>query len=303
MVVSRWIPSRGIVAAAVCALALADPIAAQGYSAKECPSCAEWNAPHAPVKLFGNSYYVGTNGLSAVLVTSSAGHILIDGGLPESASHILANIATLGFRATDIKIILNSHDHYDHAGGIAELARVSGATVMASPTSAATLRDGRSGPNDPQFALILPMPKVPRVQVIHDGDTVRVGPLALVATLTPGHTAGGTTWSWQSCEGTRCLGLVYADSQTPISDDTFRFSGDVRYPQARTDFSRGHAAIERMRCDILITPHPGASRLWERLAQRDGAAPALVDPTACQRYATASRASLDARLAKERAKP
>jgi metallo-beta-lactamase class B len=278
------------------------PLHAQGYSAKECPSCAEWNAPHAPVKLFGNSYYVGTNGLSAVLVTSPAGHILIDGGLPESASHILANIATLGFRATDVKIILNSHDHYDHAGGIAELARVTGATVMASPTSAVTMQNGRSGPNDPQFAVILPMPKVPRVQVINDGDTVRVGPLALAATFTPGHTAGGTSWSWRSCEGSRCIELVYADSQTPISDDTFRYSGDPRYPNARTDFIRGHAAIAKLRCDILITPHPGSSQLWERMATPAGSPGSLIDPEACTRYATSARRALDARLAKEQTK-
>ena len=96
---------------------------------------------------------------------------------------------------------------------------------------------------------------------------------------------------------------MYADSQSPISDDTFQYSGDARYPQARADFARGHAAIEQLRCDILITPHPGASQLWERIAHKDAAAPALIDTAACTRYATAARASLNARLAKERAKP
>ncbi len=291
--------------AALSALVLLTPLAApfvaslhaQAYSAKDCPSCAAWNAPHAPVKLHGNTYYVGTDGLTALLITSSAGHVLIDGGLPESAPLIARNIEALGFRLQDVKLILNSHDHYDHAGGVAELARVTGANVAASPPSAATLRAGRSGPNDPQFAMILAFPKVPRVRVIADGDTLRVGSLAVAAHFTPGHTAGGTSFSWQSCEADRCLDMVYADSQTPISDDTFRFSGDSRYPTVREDFARGHAVLERLRCDVLLTPHPGASRLWERLAPGGGG---LIDPAACARYAATARAALAKRLETER---
>jgi metallo-beta-lactamase class B len=289
--------------AAIAGLLSAPPfgarIAAQGYSATECPSCRAWNAPHAPVNLFGNSYYVGTDGLTALLITSPAGHVLIDGGLPESAPLILRNIQSLGFRLQDVKLILNSHDHYDHAGGIAELARATGATVAASSASAKTLRAGRSGPEDPQFALILPYPKVARVQVFADGDTLRVGTLAVVAYLAPGHTAGGTSFSWRSCEASRCHDLVYADSQTPISDDTFRYAGDARYPTAVADFTRGHRRLEQLSCDILITPHPAAARLWERLAAT-GAAPGLVDPEGCRRFVATSRAALARRLESER---
>ena len=277
----------------------AAPLWAQEYSAKQCPSCAAWNQPHAPVRLFANSYYVGTNGLSAILITSPAGHVLIDGGLPESAPLILENIAALGFRVQDVKLILNSHDHYDHAGGIAELARATGAMVAASTASATTLRAGISGPNDPQFGVALPFPSVSRVREIADGDTLRVGALAVVAHFTPGHTAGGTTWSWRSCEAARCLDMVYADSQSAISDDTFRYSGDPRYPGATADFTRGHAVIAQLRCDVLITPHPGGSALWERLAAT-GNAPGLVDADACKRYAASARTALAKRLATER---
>ncbi|MEQ1691975.1 MAG: subclass B3 metallo-beta-lactamase [Gemmatimonas sp.] len=278
------------------------PLSAQGYSAQECPPCAGWNATRAPVKLFGNSYYVGTDGLSAILITSPAGHVLIDGGLPESAPKILQSITALGFRVQDVKLILNSHDHYDHVGGIAELARASGATVAASPSSAVTMRNGRSGPNDPQFGLLLPFPKVTRVETVADGDTLRVGPLAVVAHFTPGHTAGGTSWSWRSCEASVCLDMVYADSQTPISDATFRYTGDARYPTAVADFSRGHSVLEQLRCDVLLTPHPAASKLWERLASTDAAA-GLKDAEGCKRYAATGRAALERRLAAERAKP
>jgi metallo-beta-lactamase class B len=294
--IRRFVRTRALSALLLLA-PMAAPMSAQAYSPKDCPSCAGWNAPHAPVRLFGNTYFVGTDGLSALLITSSSGHVLLDGGLPESAPLIARNIETLGFRLADVKLILNSHDHYDHAGGIAELARVTGATVAASPSSAATLRTGRSGPSDPQFAIILPFPKVSQVKVIADGDTLRVGPLAVVAHFTPGHTAGGTSFAWRACDDGRCLDMVYADSQTPISDDTFRYAGDTRYPAATADFARGHALLERLRCDVLITPHPGASQLWERVASGPNG---LIDSGACTRYAASARAALAKRLETER---
>src|SRR5690242_13816981 len=167
----------------------------------ECPSCAEWNTPQQPFKVFGNTYWVGTHGLGAILVTSPQGHVLIDGGLPQSAPLILANIRALGFRVEDVKLILNSHVHYDHAGGIAELQRATGAAVAASPWSAAALEHGTSGPSDPQYGLLASYAPVSNVRTFADGDTLRVGPLALVAHFTGGHTPGGTSWSWHSCDG------------------------------------------------------------------------------------------------------
>jgi metallo-beta-lactamase class B len=132
---------------------------------------------------------------------------------------------------------------------------------------------------------------------------VRVGPLALTARWTPGHTPGGTTWTWRSCEGARCVDLVYADSQTPVSADGFSFTRGATYPAALQDFARGHATLERLRCDLLVTPHPSASALWERLAARDagGAGPSLVDPDGCRRYAAGARAALARRVATEQA--
>jgi metallo-beta-lactamase class B len=267
-----------------------------------CPSCAEWNAPHNPLRLYGNTYYVGTNGLSAILITSPEGHVLIDGGLVESAAPILEHIRTLGFRVEDVKLILNSHAHYDHAGGIAAIQRASGATVAASAWSAAAIERGTSGTDDPQYGILIDYPPASRVRAIRDGEVLRLGPLALTAHFTPGHTPGGTTWSWQSCEQDRCLELVYADSQTPVSADGFLFTKSATYPTAIADFERGFAALDRMRCDILITPHPSASRLWERVAARDaGDASALVDADACRRYAGVARAALAKRIATESA--
>lgn len=271
--------------------------ATAAYTAEQCPSCAAWNKPHAPVKLFGNTYWVGTDGLGAVLITSDAGHILIDGALPESAPLIEANIRALGFRMADVRYIANSHVHYDHAGGIAALQRASGARVVAMPAAAEVLTSGRPDANDPQHAIALGFPTVPSVRVINHGDTLRVGSLAIVAHLTPGHAPGGTTWTWRSCEGTRCIDVVYADSQTPVSADAFRFSDSKVLP----DFELGLSRIEALRCDLLISPHPSASQLWQRLAAREAGDPnALFNTNACRGYAANGRTALERRLTRER---
>jgi metallo-beta-lactamase class B len=267
------------------------------YSAAECPSCAEWNAPTAPFRVFGNTWYVGTRGLGSILIAGDSGHILIDGGLPESAPLIEQSIRSLGFRVEDVRLILNSHAHYDHAGGIAALQRAAGARVAAIAWSADALGNGGAIAGDPQQAILLPFPPVHNVERIDDGDTLRVGSLSVTAHLTAGHTPGGTSWSWDACEANRCLRVVYVDSQTPISADGFRFSD---HPELVAAFRTGLQTLRRLRCEILLTPHPGASSLWERLAAGDaGNANALVDQTACARYAERASAQLDRRLSSE----
>lgn len=273
-----------------------DPLT-RAYPAGDCSSCAEWNAPHAPVRLHGNTYYVGTNGLGSVLITSPEGHVLIDGALPNSAPLILENIRALGFNPRDVRLILNSHAHFDHSGGIAALQRASGAQVAASEPSAPVLERGRSDESDPQYGLLLDFPPVAGVRRFADGETLRVGSLAVTAHLTPGHTPGGTTWTWRSCDDAGCVDFVYADSQTPISADGFRYSDSRAYPSAVADFERGHRTLETLPCDILVTPHPSASSLWERFARGPQG---LVDRTACQRYAANARQLLQRRLETER---
>jgi len=286
-------------------VALLLPLSASlGQRARECPSCAEWNEPQRPIRLHGNTYWVGTHGLGAVLITSPAGHVLIDGALPESAPLIRANIESLGFRIGDVKLIVNSHAHFDHAGGIAELQRASGARVVASEWSAGVLASGTTMRGDPQLGLALAFPAVAGVRRFAFGDTLRVGPIAIVSHATPGHTPGGTTWTWRSCDGARCLDFVYADSQTPVSTDDFLFTRNTTYPNALADFRRAHATIERLPCDVLLTPHPTASALWGRVSARDGTVlPALVDRSACSRYAATARRLLEARIEQERGRP
>ena len=260
-----------------------------------------WNEPQAPFKVFGNTFYVGPKGVSAVLITSDAGHVLIDGALPESVSQIVDSIRRIGLRVQDVKLILNSHAHYDHGGGIGELQRLSGATVAARAPSARVFETGKSGPDDPQYGILPDIARIAKVQVVKDGETLRVGPLALTAHATGGHTPGSTSWTWRSCEGSRCLDLVYADSLTAVSADGFQFSRSTTYPSAVSDFETGFTFLSEVSCDILITPHGEASDLWTRLARREqGEADALIDRTACRRYAEGAQRRLQARLASEK---
>ena len=287
------------------ALGLLLPVAAShAQQPIECPACAEWNAPQRPFRLHGNTYYVGTHGLGAILITSPQGHVLIDGGLPQSGALIRANVESLGFRMRDVKLILNSHAHYDHAGGIAELQRASGARVMASAWSAGVLKAGKSQPGDPQLEIAFGYPAVSNVRTFAFEDTLRVGPIAIVPHATPGHTPGGTSWSWRSCDGARCLDFVYADSQTPVSADDFLYTRSTAYPNALADFRRGHATLERLSCDVLITPHPAVSSLWDRVSPSDGTiGAAFGDRDGCKRYAANARRALEERVERERGRP
>ena len=125
--------------------------AAPGFSQR-----AAWNETQKPFKVFGNTYFVGTKGLGSVLITSARGHVLLDGGLPESVPRSWPTSA-LGFKVEDVKLIVNSHVHYDHAGGIGELQRLSGARVAASAPAAKVLGSGESGPDDPQYGILVPI--------------------------------------------------------------------------------------------------------------------------------------------------
>jgi metallo-beta-lactamase class B len=242
---------------------------------------ASWKEAQQPLQIFGNAYYVGARGVSAILITSADGHVLLDGPMQENVAMVVANIKTLGFRIDDVKLILNSHAHFDHAGGIAELQRLSGATVAARAPSVQVLEQGRVGPNDPQYGVLPEMPAVRSVQTIKDGDTLRVGSLALTAHATAGHSPGGTTWTWQSCQGGRCLNMIYVDSLSAASGDGFLFSRSTQYPAVLSDFEASFTTIAALPCDILLTPHPDVSDLWQRLARRDqGEADALIDRAA-----------------------
>jgi len=275
-----------------------------GAPASSCDNCPEWNRPQPPFRVYGNTYYVGPHGLTSILLTSRAGHVLLDGALPESVPQIVANIRSLGFRIEDVKLIVNSHVHFDHGGGISELQRLSGARVAASPWSVEVLTKTGVGKGDPQFGSIVPVALVPRADPLRDGQTLRVGDIKLTAHFTPGHTPGGTSWTWKSCEGGRCLNLVYSDSMTPVSAEGFRFSDSREYPDAVQDFEQSFAFLRAAPCDILLTSHPDASGLWQRLEGRQrGVRPdPVVARNACRELAGRAAEQLRNRLEMEKSR-
>lgn len=255
-------------------------------------------APQKPFRIYGNTWYVGTETLSAILVTSDQGAILIDSGLAESVSQLADHVKTLGFKLSDIKLILNSHAHYDHAGGIARLERMTGAEVKVSPWTAAVFKSGKVGADDPQFGTLAPIATVSRTSVIHDSETVHLGELALTAHFTPGHTPGGTTWTWQSCENRRCLNIVYVDSLSAAAAPNFRFRA---HPALLKDFERSFSLVAALPCDILLTPHPEVSGTMDRLARRNkGKTDAFIDSNACRAFSENARSDLQKRLAGEK---
>ena len=264
--------------------------------AEACTAWDEWDKPARPFQLMGNSWYVGTCGISVILITGEEGHILIDSGVEVAVPLVLANVRHLGFDPDDIRYILMNHEHFDHVGGHAALAAATGAEVLASPLAAPVLESGYVAGDDPQAMSEHPtMKPVEVARIIEHGETVSLGKIAVTAHLTPGHTPGGMSWSWWACslpgEPPVCRRMAYADSLSPVSSDAYRFSD---HPDYVARFRTAIDTVRAMPCDTLVTPHPSAGRLIERL--RDGTFGQFGE---CARYADALTRRLDARLAKE----
>jgi metallo-beta-lactamase class B len=256
-----------------------------------------WTAPQKPFRIYGNTWYVGPHGLGVFLVTAGTGDVLIDGGVPGDVALIEANIRDLGIDLRDIKWILNSHAHFDHAGGIAQLAHDTGAQVIASPGDTPLLE--RGGHDDPEYGDRFPFPPVRVTRTVVDGEHLRLGDLALTAHATPGHTKGNTTWTWRSCEGKRCLHMVDVGS---LSAPGYQLVGNTKYADIVKAYEHSFAVVAALPCDIALAPHPEMVDFWVRVARRKhGDANALLDPAECRAYSEFARKSFDAQLAKQRA--
>lgn len=269
----------------------------QPDDAIECAQCEDWNLPLDPFRIYGNTWYVGTNGLSSILIETDAGLILMDGGLPQSAALIEANISKLGFDAKKIAAIFLSHAHFDHAGGIAALQKLSGAKVYTSRVAAATLTTGSLQEGDPQFfntSLPMSFPAVANVTVVGDVEVVTVGTVDIFSVHTPGHTPGGVTWTWQSCALNTCYDIVYADSLSAVSAEGFHFSDGP----AAIDLRTSAEIISSLDCDIFLSPHPFFFAMHEKLKRRELGNP-FVNNVACRIYAENSLAWLEQRLRAE----
>jgi metallo-beta-lactamase class B len=244
-----------------------------------------------PFRIAGNLYYVGANDASAFLLTGPQGHVLIDGGYPGTAPMIMESVARLGFDIRDVKLLLNSEPHHDHAGGLAELQRASGAALWASEPSARVLA---AGGDDPDIILpfrilfwtgIIGYPPARVDRRFRDGDTLRVGPVALTAHVTGGHTRGCTSYSFPVREGGRVLNVVSACSLIVL--------GGTQYPEQPADMERTFRVLRGLPADIWVTSH---ARLWGRyrkFAARDTARSPVepfIDPTGYRAYVDSGEA-------------
>ena len=262
--------------------------------AETCGDSTDWDKPAPPVRIHGNTYLVGTCGIAAILITGTDGHILIDAGTEKGAGLVANNIRSLGFVLPEVRILLHSHEHHDHVGGMSRLKQMTGARLHASAPAAEVFETGAASADDPQAGMHQPFPAARVDRIVKDGEAVRLGNLQLTAIATPGHTAGAMSWRWESCDGGVCRTMVFADSLTPVSRDDYRFSDHADYLAA---YRASITKIADSRCEILLTPHPSASAMKERLT---GEKP-LFDPNGCRNYAEMLTRRLEDRLAKEAA--
>jgi len=291
--VTSWLLSLAIVLAVFQTTFKSDP-------PHQCGDCPAWNKAREPFRVFGNTYYVGTDGLSVLLVTGDAGHVLLDGGLTQSAPLADANIRKLGFKTEDVKLILVSHGHFDHAGGVHALQRHTGATVAASEPTAQALNRGENTPDDPQFGFgkaFNGFPPVKTVKVIRDQEVLKIGTLSIKAHLIPGHTPGSTAYTWQSCDDGKCLNIVYADSLTSPSAPGFKYGKRLEL------FRRSIEKVAALPCDIVLSPHPAFTQVDQKLKKRaelkGGGPDPFIDSNGCRAYAAAGMKLLEARIAEE----
>jgi metallo-beta-lactamase class B len=257
---------------------------------------ARWNQPMEPFRIAGNIYYVGTLNLASYLITTPEGDILLDGGLPESAPLIETSIAKLAFRLTDVKILINSHAHFDHAGGLAALKRDTGAQLVASPADGQLISLGRQvyfdlGP-DTKF----PPAKVDRF--IEDGGTVQLDGTRLTAHLTPGHSLGCTTWTMPVVEAGRTYQVVFFCSTTFVG---FQFLNNPKNTHLIEDFNSTFRKLHQMPCDIFLAPHGEFFHLSEKRARMQAGVPnPFIDPTEFAAYVDASEQDFQREVARQK---
>jgi metallo-beta-lactamase class B len=265
-------------------------------------AASRWLTDQPPLHVYGNTYLVGFGGLNVGLIKTRAGLILIDGALPQGVRKVEAHIKALGFRVQDIRYILSTEPHFDHASGIGALARDSHATVVASMAAVHALETGLPSPDDPQAGYRARYHGVGPVRGVRDGEKIMLGGVTVTAVATPGHTPGSTSWTWQSCERGDCKAMVFSASLNPISAPGYLFTDSAHLGELE-GFGHSFAAMKALPCDVLISAHPDQSGGDEKAAKlRAGAEPnPFVDPGACRAFAAHFEKLFDRRIADEKA--
>jgi len=259
-----------------------------------------WTNPFPPFRIAGNLYYVGSQDLASYLIVTPQGLILINSSLEASVPLIQKSVETLGFKFSDIKILLISHAHYDHCAGSEEIIKRTGAKYYVMDADVSVVESG--GKTDFQYgsdpSMLYPAAHVDRI--LRDGDTVRLGSSTLTAHLTPGHTRGTTTWTMDVKEGSRILHAVIVGS--PNVNAGYKLVGNLAYPQIAADYKRGFATLEGLPCDIFLGAHGAYFGLTEKYPRwKAGDKNAFIDPAGYKAYIAERKQAFEAELARQSA--
>lgn len=289
---------RAIVRTAAALVAVVGLMAASGSSFP-----ASWTAPTTPFNVIGNVYYVGTEGISSWLITSPKGHILIDGGMPGGAALVEANIRALGFKVTDIKLLLNTHAHFDHAGGLAQIKKDAGkgAKLVSSVGDRWALENGQYPGSESVAEFAFPPVKVDAT--VADGGPVSVGPNTLTAVLMPGHTAGCTSWTMtvKDTAGVPHRIIFFCSASVAAN----RLAPKPQYPTIVADYQKTFARASRIDPDIYLAPHAEQFGLAaKRAAMGPGKPNPFIAPGEYRQAMAGFQAAFEKELARQQgAKP
>ncbi|HWF91734.1 MAG TPA: subclass B3 metallo-beta-lactamase [Terriglobales bacterium] len=254
---------------------------------------AIWTQPVEPFHIAGNLYYVGSADLTSYLFVTPKGNILLDVGVPENVSMVEANIRKLGFHMKDVKILLNSHAHFDHAGGLQAVKKITGARVVASVGDAPELASG--GRDDFAFGNRYPYPPVKADRIIQDGGRVELGGTVLTAHLTPGHTRGCTTWTTEIADGGKTYHAVFVCS---VSFPGFKLVHNPKNPHLAADYQHSFQVLRSLPCDIFLASHGSFFDLPRKIAElkQSPSHNPFVDPAGYRRFLDHSQAAFEAEL-------
>ena len=258
----------------------------------------DWTTNHKPFRVIGNVYYVGSNDLASYLIVTSQGDILINSNLTSSVPQIRKNVEALGFHFKDIKILLISHGHWDHAAGSAEVKRLTGAKYMVMDADVPLVESG--GKDDFQYGAEagshFPATKVDRV--LHDGDEVKLGGVVLVAHKTPGHTKGCTTWTMKVREDNKTYNVVIVGS--PNVNAGYKLVGNTAYPTIAQDYAQTFQTLKSLPCDVFLGAHGGYFGMEAKVTRmKPGGANPFVDPEGYKSYVAEREQTFEKELAKQ----
>jgi metallo-beta-lactamase class B len=284
----------------VCAGALAAAIGVA--SSARAQGNASWTEPHPPFRIADNLYYVGSKGLANYLITTPQGHILINSDLEANVPMIRASVEQLGFKFTDIKILLISHAHWDHNAGSAAIKAQTGARYMVMDADVPVVESG--GKSDFRYGNVAgslyPATKVDRV--LHDGDEVKLGDAVLVAHLTPGHTKGCTTWTMKVRDGGKTYDAVIVGS--PNVNPGYKLVNNPLYPEIAADYEKMFRVLKALPCDIFLGAHGDYYDLDSKYARlQKGEKSVFVDPDGYKKYVANKERAYRTELAKQKAGP